>query len=71
VANELAKGTSESKPEGRRGAGPFGMAWLLARSPAMLMIPGTSTVPHLEENVAAAEIQLSKHDLAELNRIGG
>jgi aryl-alcohol dehydrogenase-like predicted oxidoreductase len=37
----------------------------------MLVIPGTSTVSHLEENIAAAEIQLSKHDLAELNRIGG
>jgi pyridoxine 4-dehydrogenase len=47
------------------------LAWLLARSPVMLVIPGTSTVSHLEENVAAAEIQLSKHDLAELNRIGG
>ena len=47
------------------------LAWLLARSPVMLMIPGTSIVSHLEENVAAAEIQLSEHDLAELNRIGG
>ena len=33
--------------------------WLLARSPVMLPIPGTSSVEHLEENVAAAEIQLS------------
>jgi aryl-alcohol dehydrogenase-like predicted oxidoreductase len=47
------------------------LAWLLARSPAMLLIPGTSTVSHLEENVAGAEIRLSRHDLAELNRIGG
>jgi pyridoxine 4-dehydrogenase len=34
--------------------------WLLARSPVMLPIPGTSSVEHLEENVAAAEIQLSE-----------
>ena len=36
------------------------LAWLLARSPAMLVIPGTSSVEHLEENVAAAEIRLSR-----------
>lgn len=42
------------------------LAWLLARSPAMLVIPGTSSVDHLEENVAAAEIRLSEKDLKEL-----
>lgn len=42
------------------------LAWLLARSPAMLVIPGTSSVRHLEENVAAGEIHLSDEDLAEL-----
>jgi pyridoxine 4-dehydrogenase len=47
------------------------LAWLLARSPAMLVIPGTSSVDHLEENVAAAEIRLTKKDLHELNRLGG
>jgi aryl-alcohol dehydrogenase-like predicted oxidoreductase len=35
------------------------IAWLLHRSPVMLPIPGTSSVKHLEENVAAAEIKLS------------
>ncbi len=35
------------------------LAWLLRRSPAMLPIPGTASVAHLEENVAAAEIRLS------------
>jgi pyridoxine 4-dehydrogenase len=39
------------------------LAWLLARSPVMLPIPGTSSVEHLEENVAAAELQLSDADL--------
>lgn len=42
------------------------LAWLLARSPAMLVIPGTSSVRHLEENVAAAEIHLDQEDLAAL-----
>ena len=42
------------------------LAWLLARSPAMVVIPGTSSVEHLEENVAAAEIRLSKKDMKEL-----
>jgi aryl-alcohol dehydrogenase-like predicted oxidoreductase len=42
------------------------LAWLLARSPAMLVIPGTSSVPHLEENVRAAEMRLTTADLEEL-----
>ena len=42
------------------------LAWLLAKSPAVLPIPGTSSVQHLEENVAAAEIELSDEDLAAL-----
>ncbi len=45
------------------------LAWLLARSPAMLVIPGTSSVEHLEENVAAAEIRLSKRDVKELDSL--
>jgi pyridoxine 4-dehydrogenase len=47
------------------------LAWLLARSPAMLIIPGTSSVGHLEENVAAAEIKLTKRDMTELDRLHG
>jgi aryl-alcohol dehydrogenase-like predicted oxidoreductase len=42
------------------------LAWLLARSPAMLPIPGTSKVAHLEENVAAAKIRLDARDMSEL-----
>ncbi|MGH9289183.1 MAG: aldo/keto reductase [Acidimicrobiales bacterium] len=42
------------------------IAWQLARSPQMLPIPGTSSVAHLEENVAAAAIELSDDDLAVL-----
>jgi pyridoxine 4-dehydrogenase len=39
------------------------LAWLLARSPVMLPIPGTSSVEHLEENVAATRIQLSSEEV--------
>lgn len=43
------------------------LAWLLKRSPAMLPIPGTSTVSHLEENVAARDIELSDEEFEELS----
>src|ERR1700731_2008701 len=43
------------------------LAWLLKRSPMMLPIPGTSSIPHLEENVQAASLQLSEEDYLELN----
>jgi pyridoxine 4-dehydrogenase len=42
------------------------LAWLLARSPNIAPIPGTSSVGHLEENVAAGALQLSPEDMAEL-----
>ena len=42
------------------------LAWLLARSPIMLAIPGTSSVKHLEENIAATAIQLTDAEVAEL-----
>ena len=42
------------------------IAWLLARSPAMLPIPGTGSVEHLEEDIAAARLQLSPSELAAL-----
>lgn len=42
------------------------IAWLLARSAVMLPIPGTSSVAHLEENVAAAGVRLSTEELREL-----
>ncbi|MFY9782380.1 MAG: oxidoreductase [Acidimicrobiales bacterium] len=46
------------------------LAWLLQRSPNILLIPGTSSVAHLRENVAGAALELSVDDLEELNRIG-
>jgi pyridoxine 4-dehydrogenase len=47
------------------------LAWLLQRSPNILLIPGTSSVSHLRENVSAAGLVLSDDDLAELNSIAG
>ncbi|MEU8313539.1 aldo/keto reductase family oxidoreductase [Micromonospora sp. NPDC048887] len=56
----------------RLGATPMGvaLAWLLRRSPNILLIPGTKSVAHLRENVAGAGLPLSGDDLAELDRIG-
>ena len=46
------------------------LAWVLKRSPVMLPIPGTSKVAHLEENVAAVNIELSDNEFATLDREG-
>jgi pyridoxine 4-dehydrogenase len=56
----------------RRQATPaqIALAWLLQRSPVMLPIPGTASVKHLEENVAAAEIELDDGELRELEELG-
>jgi aryl-alcohol dehydrogenase-like predicted oxidoreductase len=45
------------------------LAWLLQRSPNILLIPGTSSVAHLRENVTGAALTLSEDDLTELNSI--
>ncbi|WP_426502459.1 aldo/keto reductase family oxidoreductase [Dactylosporangium sp. McL0621] len=47
------------------------LAWLLRRSPNILLIPGTSSVAHLRENAAGAGLSLSDDDRAELDKIGG
>jgi pyridoxine 4-dehydrogenase len=46
--------------------GQIALAWLLARSPVILPIPGTSSIAHFEENLAAAEIDLSPDEVAEI-----
>jgi pyridoxine 4-dehydrogenase len=46
------------------------LAWLLARSETMLTIPGTGSVDHLEENVAAAGLRLDPEEIAALNGLG-
>jgi len=63
VAAEIAK---------RHGATPrqVVLAWMLARSPSMLPIPGTGTVDHLEENVGAAGIELDGHEVEALSEAG-
>ena len=55
----------------RLGATPsqVALAWLLARSPAMLPIPGTSKVKHLEENIAAAGLKLTEEEVEELGAL--
>lgn len=56
----------------RLGATPsqVALAWVLKRSPVMLPIPGTSSVKHLEENTAAAGLELSDEDFGELDARG-
>jgi aryl-alcohol dehydrogenase-like predicted oxidoreductase len=55
----------------RLGAQPsqVALAWLLARADNILLIPGTSSVAHLEENMQAADLELSEEDLAELSAV--
>jgi aryl-alcohol dehydrogenase-like predicted oxidoreductase len=57
--DQVAKATGASP-------GQVALAWLLARSPVMLPIPGTSKVAHLEENVAAAGVRLTPEQVREL-----
>ena len=56
----------------RKGATPMAvaLAWLLQRSPNILVIPGTSSVAHLHENVAAASLTLPPEAVARLDAIG-
>lgn len=72
AAGELARSGSvldEIAKEHRVGPSQIALAWILKRSPVMLPIPGTSKVKHLEENVAAVQIELSDSELATLNKL--
>lgn len=57
---------------GRIGATPaqIGLAWLLAHAPNTLLIPGTRTIAHLQDNAAAGAIRLDADTLAELDAVG-
>ncbi len=68
MMGDLARVAALERIGAARNATPaqVALAWLLARSPAMLPIPGTSSIAHLEENVAAARLRLSAGELAEL-----
>jgi pyridoxine 4-dehydrogenase len=65
----LDRNTTVRDIAGRHGASPrqVVLAWLLARSPSILPIPGTGTVSHLEENVAALDVTLGGHEVEALN----
>jgi pyridoxine 4-dehydrogenase len=72
-AGTLSEGGALHRVAQRHGATVYqiALAWLLGRSPNMLVIPGTSSVAHLQENIAAAELKLTRHDMTELDQIGG
>jgi pyridoxine 4-dehydrogenase len=73
AAGELAKDVSILDSIAKKhGAAPsqIALAWVLKRSPVILPIPGTSNVKHLEENVAAVNIELSEGEFALLDREG-
>jgi pyridoxine 4-dehydrogenase len=66
VAGEVLNRIAEA-----HGASPtqIALAWLLRRSPIMLPIPGTSSVEHLEQNVAAASLHLTEEEFEELSEV--
>jgi pyridoxine 4-dehydrogenase len=66
VAGEVLNGIAQS-----RNSSPtqVALAWLLHRSPIMLPIPGTSSIEHLEQNVAAASLRLSEEEYKKLSRV--
>jgi len=68
----LARDPAIARVAEKHGATPtqIALAWLLARYDRMLLIPGTSSVAHLEENMAASEIELDDGDLGVLDRAG-
>jgi pyridoxine 4-dehydrogenase len=73
AAGSLAReGTVLDQVAKRVGASPaqVALAWVLKRSPVMLPIPGTSKVRHLEDNVAAAGLELTDDDFARLDLAG-
>ncbi|HVA74714.1 MAG TPA: aldo/keto reductase [Acidimicrobiales bacterium] len=61
--DEIAKGTGATPAQ-------VSLAWLLAKSPVMMPIPGTSSVSHLEENCAAATVALSPEQMEKLDAAG-
>nr|WP_298718120.1 aldo/keto reductase [uncultured Steroidobacter sp.] len=72
AAGELARSGSvldKIAKQHRVAPSQIALAWILRRSPVTLPIPGTSKVKHLEENIAAVDIQLSDSELAALNKL--
>ena len=74
ATGELAgEGSPVAKLAAEKGVSPsqLALAWLLHRSPVILPIPGTSSVAHLEDNVAAAGVSLTGDELAALTEAAG
>ena len=73
TTSSLAAGCCAKPPFFPLGASPHqvALAWLLQRSPAIVLIPGTSSVAHLRENVAAADLVLPPDAVAGLDTVGG
>jgi pyridoxine 4-dehydrogenase len=67
----LAKTDAMSEITARTAATPaqIAPAWLLGKSPVIILIPGTSSIEHLEQNVASCDLTLSDADIEELNRL--
>jgi aryl-alcohol dehydrogenase-like predicted oxidoreductase len=59
ILNQVAQAHQASKTQ-------VALAWLLRRSPVMLPIPGTSSIEHLEQNVAAASLRLAEDEYTRL-----
>ncbi len=66
VAGEVLGRIAQAR---RASATQIALAWLLWRSPIMLPIPGTSSIEHLEQNVAAASLRLTKEEYEELSGV--
>jgi pyridoxine 4-dehydrogenase len=62
VLNRIAEAHSASVTQ-------IALAWLLRRSPFMLPIPGTSSIEHLEQNVSAASLRLTKDEFEQLSKV--
>lgn len=74
AAGDLARpGSALDQAARHHGASPgqIALAWLLRRSPVMLPIPGTSSVKHLEENIGAADIELSDAEFDAISSAAG
>ena len=67
---QLAADPAIAEVAARRQATPsqIALAWLLHRSERILLIPGTSSIGHLEENIAAGDIELDEQDMQSLER---
>ena len=71
ASGDLGEGRRAREVAAKHDASPMqvALAWLLRRSPVILPIPGTSKVEHLEENTAAASLELSDEDLEALEAL--